>query len=165
MSIHSIEPSHIVGSVNDAANELYDELLTTGSSLLLTDVIKVFVNAVKEYVGWSGRLLTEPPAGVDPAQPTRLVIDENTVLSVADWLIIKPLVMAHCELVQAKRMEGAQGLGVNPTGMGTSEARSLYNEALRQMQKEAFQCEPFTVDTPQDNKGISLLFQTNEGGK
>lgn len=161
MSIYDTDEEHVVGSVNDAAQELYDELLTTGYSLIFEDVVKVFKNTIKEYVGWSGRLLTQTPQGLADVKKPLLVINENTVLSVTDWLIIKPVVMAHCDLVQAKRMEGAQGLGVNPAGMSSSEARTLYSDAVLKMQKESFQCEPFTVDTPQNDRGLDLFFTSN----
>lgn len=161
MSIYDTDEEHVVGSVNDAAKELYDELVTTGYSLILEDVIKVFINTIKEYVGWSGRLLTQTPQGLANVKKPLLAINENTVLSVTDWIIVKPVVMAHCDLVQAKRMEGAQGLGVNPAGMSSSEARTLYSDAVLRMQKESFQCEPFTVDTPQNNNGLNLFFTSN----
>lgn len=151
MSIYDFDTENVIGTIQEASSELYDELLTTGSSMLLSDVVKVFVMSTKKYVGWSGQLTTLP---VDPMEAgstvrPKLIINENTVISVGDWLIIEPVVRAHCDLVQAKRMEGAQGLGVNSTGMTTSEARGYYDEAIKQMQKEAFQAEPYTIETPQ----------------
>lgn len=156
MSTNDIEVIHVIGSIQDAAKKLYDELLTSGSSLLLSDVTKVFINAAEKYAAWSGRLLTEPLPGSLTTQKPLLVITENTVLDVTDWVIIEPLIRAHCDLVQAKRMEGAQGLGVNPSGMSSSEARGYYDEALLRMQKEAFQREPFTIETPQNNSSSAI---------
>ena len=161
MSHDELDGYYVVGSINDAAKELYDELLTSGSSLLLSDVVKVFINTTKKYVGWSGRLLNKPLPGSDLSQKPLLMITENTVIDVTDWLIIEPVIRAHCDLVQARRMEGAQGLGVNPTGMSSSEARGYYDEALLKMQKEAFQGEPFTIKTPQNNSGLISFFANN----
>lgn len=161
MSNHDINATYVTGTIQEAAFDLYNELLTSGSSLLESDVVKVFITTAKKYAGWSDRLLTDLLPGSDPTQKPLLVINENTVLDVTDWIIIEPVIRAHCDLVQAKRMEGAQGLGVNPSGMSSSEARGYYDEALLKMQKEAFQCEPFTVDTPQKKIGVTPFFMNN----
>ena len=68
------------------------------------------------------------------------------------------MVRAHCDLVQARRMEGAQGLGVQQTGMMTSEALQLYKDAVEVMKKEAFQCQPFSVEVPDTERKRDDLF-------
>lgn len=149
MSTSDTDATHVIGTIQDAAQELYDELLTTGSSVRLSEVVKVLITNTKKYAGWSGEL-QHYPSVKDDDKPL-LTITANTVLGVDDWLIIEPMARAHCDLVQARRMEGAQGLGVNPTGMTTSEALQLYKDSIEQMKREAFQCQPFSVDTPEDS--------------
>lgn len=149
MSTSDTDATHVIGTIQDAAQELYDELLTTGSSVRLSEVVKVLITNTKKYAGWSGELQHHPSVK-DDDKPL-LAITANTVLGVDDWLIIEPIVRAHCDLVQARRMEGAQGLGVNPTGMTTSEALQLYKDAIEQMKREAFQGQPFSVETPNDS--------------
>lgn len=147
----------IIGTLKDAAKALYDELLTSGSSLLLEDVLKVFMKSTEHYVTWSGKKLLNKINDADP-EPTSILdlssVKSSTLISRTDWSIMETLVRAHCDLVQAKRIEGMQGLGLNTTAMSSSEARGYYDEALKEMKKEAFQCEPYTVDTPQSDIGI-----------
>ncbi|MGP5192921.1 hypothetical protein ACTXJO_04685 [Psychrobacter celer] len=150
MSVNDTDANHVIGTIEDAANDLYDELLTTGYSLLLSDVVKVFIINTKKYAGWSGELQHCPKSDESCVKPL-LVIDENTVLGVDDWVIVEPVIRAHCDLVQARRMEGAQNLGVQPAGMSSSEARQLYDDAVKTMQKEAFQFQPFSIEIPKDD--------------
>ena len=156
MSTSDTDATHVIGTIQDAAQELYDELLTTGSSVRLSEVVKVLITNTKKYAGWSGEL-QHYPSVKDDDKPL-LTITANTVLGVDDWLIIEPMVRAHCDLVQARRMEGAQGLGVQPTGMTTSEALQLYKDALELMKKEAFQCQPFSVEVPDTERRRDDLF-------
>lgn len=150
MSTSDTDATHVIGTLQDVAQELYDELLTTGSSVRLSDINKLLITNAKKYAGWSGELQTCPSIDKSCDKPL-LVITANTVLYVDDWLILEPVIRAHCDLVQARRMEGAQGLGVQPTGMMASEALQLYKEAIEQMKREAFQCQPFSVDVPDDS--------------
>ena len=149
MSTSDTDATHVIGTIQDAAQELYDELLTTGSSVRLSEVVKVLITNTKKYAGWSGEL-QHYPSVKDDDKPL-LIVTANTVLGVDDWLIIEPMVRAHCDLVQARRMEGVQGLGVNPTGITTSEALQLYRDSIEQMKREAFQGQPFSVDVPDDS--------------
>ena len=156
MSTTDTDAHHVIGSLQDASEELYEELLTSGSSVLLSDIIKIMITNAKKYAGWSGELQHCPLEDESCVKPL-LTITANTVLGVDDWLIVEPVVRAHCDLVQARRMEGAQGLGVQPSGMSSSEALQYYKEALEVMKREAFQCQPFSVDVPKD-KIFNLLF-------
>lgn len=156
MSTSDTDATHVVGTIQDAAKELYDELLTTGSSVRLSEVVKVLITNTKKYAGWSGELQHYPSDKAD--DKPLLTITDNTVLGVDDWLIIEPMVRAHCDLVQARRMEGAQGLGVQQTGMTTSEALQLYKDAVETMKKEAFQCQPFSVEIPDTERKRDDIF-------
>lgn len=157
MSTSDTDTTHVIGTLQDVAQELYDDLLTTGSSVRLSDINKLLITNVKKYAGWSGELQTCPSTDKSCDKPL-LVITANTVLSVDDWIIIEPVVRAHCDLVQARRMEGAQGLGVQQTGMMTSEALQLYKDAVEVMKKEAFQCQPFSVEVPDTERKRDDLF-------
>ena len=156
MSTSDTDATHVIGTIQDAAQELYDELLTTGSSVRLSEVVKILITNTKKYAGWSGELQHYPSDSAD--DKPLLTITANTVLGVDDWLIIEPMVRAHCDLVQARRMEGAQGLGVQQTGMMTSEALQLYKDAVEVMKKEAFQCQPFSVEVPNTERRRDDLF-------
>ena len=145
MSTSNSDANHVMGTVQDVAQILYDELLKGGSSLMLSEVVKAVINGAVKYAGWSGEL-QHCPTDDDSCKAPLLSITANTVLGVDDWLIIEPLVRAHCDLIQARRLEAAQNLGVQPSGMSTSEAKQYYEEALLTLKKEAFQCEPFSIE-------------------
>ncbi|WP_199506826.1 MULTISPECIES: hypothetical protein [unclassified Psychrobacter] len=130
------------GSIEQVANELYDELLTTGSSLLDEEVLKIVINAAKAYHTWSGELAATDDNGV-------LTIDSATVIAVDDWEIMQPVVLAHCDLTQARRLEAMQEPNA---GISTSEAMQLYKDALATMKKEAFQFMPASFDLGEDDK-------------
>jgi hypothetical protein len=149
MSTTSTDAHHVKGTIQIVASQLYDELLTTGSSVMLSDVVKILILNTEKYAGWSGELQHCPKEDESCVKPL-LTITENTVLGMDDWIIIDPVVRAHCDLVQARRMEGAQGLGVQPAGMSSSEALQLYKDAIITMQKESFQYQPFSVELPDD---------------
>lgn len=150
------ETTYVMGTVADVAADLYDELLTTGSSVMLDEVVKVIITNIKKYAGWSGQFQDPPASANDSAKPV-LSITANTVLGMDDWIITEPVVRAHCDLVQARRMEAAQNLGVQPSGMTSSEALQLYKDAIEVMKKEAFQCQPFSVDMPDIKTPYSFL--------
>ena len=157
MSTTDTDAHHVIGSLQDASDELYDELLTTGSSVMLSDVVKIMIVNTKKYAGWSGELQHCPKEDASCVKPL-LIITENTDLGVDDWITLEPVVRAHCDLVQDRRMERAQQLGVRPTGMSSSEALQYYKEALDVMKREAFQCQPFSVDIPETDT-LDLFFK------
>lgn len=150
MSTSDTDAMHVVGSIQFAADALYEELLMSGYSVTDEDMVKVFITNTKKYAGWSGELQHCPKDDESCKNPL-LSITADTVLSVDDWIIIEPVIRAHCDLVHAKRMEGAQNLGVQSVGVSSSEARQSYIDALEVMKKECFQCQPFSVDVPEDD--------------
>ncbi|WP_352309093.1 hypothetical protein [Psychrobacter sp. W2-37-MNA-CIBAN-0211] len=147
MSTTDCDKTRVYGTTLDVAADLYSELLTTGYSLLESDVIKVLTINIKKYAAWADAF-NDAPATDDECVRPKLVIDDTTVIGVDDWAIIEPLVRAHCDLVQARRMEGAQNLGVQGAGLSSSEARQIYADAETAMKKEAFQFQPFSTETP-----------------
>lgn len=144
MSTSSTDATHVMGTLFEVASDLYDELVTSGSSVTIDDVVKIVIDATKKFAAWSGEMQHCPKEDASCKSPL-LDITQNTVVTVDDWVLIEPVVRAHCDLVQARRMEGYQGLGGQPSGMLSSEALQYYKEALEVMKKEAFQFQPFTV--------------------
>ncbi len=137
-------PKYTNGNISFLANWLYEEYITMGYSLLYSDIEVAILNEVKDYIPWNGELKSLNDKETDSLLP--LDIDGETVLTVEEWAIIKPVVQAYCDIIQAKRLEGTQNLGVQPVGMTASEAKQAYREVRLQMQKEAFDCEPHSVD-------------------
>lgn len=154
-------PKYLDGSISEIAQNVYEGLITTGYSLLYSDIEVVIIDAVKDYVSWGGEIRSLNDTETDDI--VLLQVDGDTLLGVDEWSIIKPVVTAHCEVIQSKRMEGSQNLGVQPVGIASGEAKQLYKEAVEQMKKEAFDSEPYTVtldeavtSTTTNNNTVSL---------
>ena len=158
MSTSNTDANHVMGTIQDVAQLLYDELLMSGSSLMLTEVVKTVISATTKYASWSGLLQHCPKDDASCKNPL-LSVTANTVLGVDDWAIIEPLVRAHCDLTQARRLEASQNLGVQPIGMSSSEALQYYNEAILTLKKEAFQCEPYSLDVVSKPSGFLSIWQ------
>lgn len=154
-------PKYLDGSISEIAQNVYEGLITTGYSLLYSDIEVVIIGAVKDYVSWGGEIRSLNDTETDDI--ILLQVDGGTLLGVDEWSIIKPVVIAYCEVIQSKRMEGSQNLGVQPVGIASGEAKQLYKEAVEQMKKEAFDSEPYTVtldeavtSTTTNNNTVSL---------
>lgn len=137
-------PYAVVGTLRQFCQDLYEELLTSGYSLLLDDIELLALTDVKLLAGWT-RLDAQY---VDDASvlPMTISLTLDISLLADEWAIVLPVIRAHCDLLQARRMEGSQALGVQPFGIGSSEALQTYNTAIEQMKKEAFNHTPFSID-------------------
>ena len=64
MSTTDCDKTRIYGTLTDVAADLYDELLTTGYSLIDTDVLKVLITNTKKYATWADAFnVAEPDNG------------------------------------------------------------------------------------------------------
>lgn len=136
-------PQAIAGPIRQLAAKLYDELLTSGYSLLDSDVEHLALENVKIYTAWA-RLECQFFNKEQP-KPDYFDLTLDNILTVDEWAIILPCVRSHCDIMQARRMEGSQALGVMPFGISSSEAMQNYNQCLEIMKKEAFCYEPFSI--------------------
>ena len=139
----------IIGTIAERADNVYDEILTDGYSLLPEEVLKIIIRSAEKYATWSNQLqpdfdINSVNINDEPPAQSRLLINSDTILSADDWVIIEPVVVAHIDLTQARRNEAA---GITETGMPSSEARQLHKDALADMEKRAFQFQPFTIST------------------
>lgn len=128
------------GTVEAGAMQLYDELAGNGYSLLPEDVLKAAQIDVQYYVGWA----------MPEAQRRSVIIrllDNQMPLEAYEWAIIDPVLRAHCDLLQARLVEGSRSLGGDGFGLNVSEANQIYNEARKNMQQEAFCEPPFSIVT------------------
>lgn len=118
------------------SNIMFEEYGLLGYSLDAEDVCTALINDFRFYAGWeethqqrSGALST---------------INPEYVLSLGEWAIIEPVLRAHCDFIQAQRVESTASLGGERFGLTASEASQNYKEAKEQMKREAFIEEPFT---------------------
>lgn len=135
------------GTVADGALQLFDELSATGYSLLYDDVLRAAVIDVQYYAAW---------AVLDSQRQATALnrIGEDTRLAAYEWAIIDPVLRAHCDLLQARLVEGSRSLGGDGFGLAVSEANQIYNEARKLMQQEAFCEPPFSLNYPTDPFGF-----------
>lgn len=116
--------------LRDKIPALLDEFLLSGYSLSEEDVAGVLLSALSLLVGWGQH---KSHQGLD------------TLIGTDEWVIMEPVVRSHCDLIQARRMEGTQSLGMTNFGLSVSEATSNYHQALDTFKREAFCEEPFSV--------------------
>lgn len=143
---HVTQYPTVIGRLSEFCDSLYDELLTSGYSLLPDDVQNIVLQEVRFLAGWC-RLACQhsdddPPLGGFGS----FHIDLDTVLLADEWVVIEQAVRSHCDLVQARRMEGSQALGVTPFGISSSEALQNHTQARETMKREAFHHAPFSVE-------------------
>lgn len=128
------------GSIKDVATQLYEELSGNGYSLLPEDVINTTVLEAQYYAAW--QMLQAQKNATSP-----MPLDQNIVLEAAEWAILDPVIRAHCDLQQARLMEGSRSLGGEGFGLDVNTANQIYTEARKNMQDEAFFEPPFSYTT------------------
>lgn len=136
-------PSYLgitAGSIKDVSTQLYEELSSNGYSLLPEDVINTAVLETQYYAAWQMLQVQKNAASPMP-------LDQNIVLEAAEWAILDPVLRAHCDLQQARMMEGVRSLGAEGFGLDVNTATQIYNEARKGMQDEAFFEAPFSYVT------------------
>lgn len=132
-------PSADAGTLKQRVPALMDELIMSGYSLSEEDVEGVVLSAASLLVSW-GRLDWQRQKG----DGGHLGLD--TPITADEWGIMEPVVRAHCDLIQARRMEGTQSLGMTTFGLSVSEATSHYHQAIETLKREAFCEAPFSID-------------------
>lgn len=126
------------GSINELAVLLDDHYISHGYSINKEDILDVLKVNFLFYTAW-GETQTQREGTVS-------TIDENTVISVAEWGIIEPVIRAHLDWIQAQRMESTASLGVQSFGLSVPESKSIFDASKETMKKEAFISQPFTID-------------------
>ncbi|MFK6686377.1 hypothetical protein Q4372_18100 [Acinetobacter baumannii] len=121
----------VAGSIQQLSEELYKEYQLTGYSILLEDIVKAFIEETKSYAGWA-------TLDCQTKAITSIELNESIELNGDEYVIIVPLVKAHCDLLQARLVEATRGLGVESYGLSVSEAQQNYNEKKEALPKLAF---------------------------
>lgn len=132
-------PRLTVGTIAELSTTLHAELQMSGYSLLFEDVRDAVLCEAQLYAGWA---TFEEQRFANAA----IELDESLPIDAYEWVFIEPVVRAHCEMLQAIRMEGSRSLGTESFGLSVSEARQIYNEQRDLLPKNAFISAPFTMD-------------------
>lgn len=119
------------------AEHLFNEYGLLGYSLTVEDIEIALINDVRFYAGWEETYQQE--------KGESSVIDRSYKLAVNEWAVLEPVIRAHCDFIQAQRVEGTGSLGGERFGLTVSEASQNYSNAKDVMKKEAFVEGPFTI--------------------
>lgn len=124
-----------LGNVITVSALVANEFTMVGYSLTDLDIQSALISDFALYAGWCTPYTKE--------NFLETPLDETQVISFNDWAVLEPLVRAHCELLQAQRVEGTGSLGNERFGLSVSEATQNYNLAKETMKKEAYVEAPF----------------------
>ena len=132
-------PRLLAGAVGQLAASLHTELVNSGYSLMPEDVLLCVVQAVCKYAAWDTLDAQRNATG-------SVSVDSRLVLAAHEWQIIEPLVRAHCDLIQANRMEASRSLGMEQVGMSVSEAMQGLQMQQDLLAQRAFCAPPFAIE-------------------
>lgn len=124
------------GSIASLSDRLFDEYGLIGYSLTPDDILTAIVSDMTFYAGWE--------ATSQQAKGVAVTINAQYVITIDEWAVLEPVVRAHCDFIQAQRVEGTGSLGGERFGLSVSEANQNYINAKEVMKKEAFIEPPFT---------------------
>lgn len=136
--VDGIYPTTTVGTVQTLAQALYDELIMSGYSLTIEDVQLVVNCEAKYYSGWASFETQYTAVAAIP-------LDLTLPIDAYEWSFLEPLCRAHCDLLQAQRVEGSRSLGGEQFGLQVSEAKQLYDVEREKLPKLAFIAPPYTL--------------------
>lgn len=126
------------GTIAQLSERLYLEYGLIGYSVTPEDIEVALANDFIFYAGWCTTYTQR--------QGLQTNIDRTQIISVNEWAVIEPVIRAHCEFMQASRMEGTGSLSLERFGMSVSEAQPAYANAKLEMQKNSFVEAPFNLD-------------------
>lgn len=126
------------GTIASLSNQLFNEYGLSGYSLTPSDIETALIADFKVYAGWA--------TTATQARGMVTEIDGTQSIELGEWVVIEPVIRAHCELIQAQRMEATASLGGERFGLSVSEAAQKYSDAKLEAEKKAFIEEPFYFD-------------------
>lgn len=139
VTLEQAYPPITVGTLTELSDRLYLELAQSGYALMPEDIQAVMIEAASMYAAWATFNIQETQ---DTAQP----LDGSLPLDASEWFIMQPLVRSHCDLLQARRMEGAGSLGGERFGLSVGEAQQIYDLAREALPKDATVIAPYSIE-------------------
>lgn len=121
-----------MATIRELASRLQSEERLAGVPLDEEVVVAQAVSAARFYYGFA---LPEP---WDQALRTFDDVTPESVLSVSEWAIIRPLFMLYVEREVALQLEASRGLGVDPYGRTSSEIAAEITQLETSMPQIAF---------------------------
>ncbi|MCU4320600.1 hypothetical protein KTH44_15900 [Acinetobacter bereziniae] len=126
-----------IGTIQSLSSLIATEYMLSGYSLTEEDIKTALIIDFAIYSAWGKTYAKENNLAVS--------LDQNQIVSFGDWAVLEQLVKAHCDLIQAQRVEATGSLGGERFGLTVSEANQIYNSAKESMKKEAFVEKPYVI--------------------
>ncbi|MDR6630385.1 hypothetical protein J2X86_002440 [Acinetobacter lwoffii] len=126
------------GTIASLSDQLFNEYGLSGYSLTPSDIETALIADFKVYAGWV--------TTATQARGQGTTLDGTQSVELGEWAILETVIRAHCELIQAQRMEATASLGGERFGLSVSEASQKYSDAKLEAEKKAFIEEPFFID-------------------
>lgn len=139
--MHFSPGTQITSSIDAIVQKLQDSLSAQGYALLESDIQSVVFDEVHYYASRCAVLEYQRTA------TQAFELNGDVTLTGDEWAIIEPCVRAHCDLKQARLMEGSASLNGSTFSIGVSEAINLYNDKRLAMFQDAFIEPPFSFQT------------------
>lgn len=125
------------GTIASLAASLVQEFALSGYSLFNDEVETAIIQDLRFYSAFQSTV--QQKRGI-PAQ-----LDREYIVFISEWGLLEPVVRAHCEILQAKRMESTASLGTERFGLSVSEAEQAYSLAKENLPKNAFVSKPVVI--------------------
>lgn len=123
------------GTIALLSDGLFNELALSGYSVTPDEIETALIADFKFYAGWTSTYTQK--MGLATA------LDRTQRIALSEWAILDPVIRAHCDMIQASRMEATGSLGPERFGLTVSEATIAYTEAKREAESKTFMEEPF----------------------
>ena len=123
------------GTIASLSDQLFNEYGLSGYSLTPDDIQTALIADFKLFAGWA--------TTSTQAKGLTTTLDGTQSVELGEWAVIEPLIRAHCEMIQAQRVEATASLGGERFGLSMSEASQKYSDAKLEAEKNAFVEEPF----------------------
>lgn len=121
----------VLKSMTDISSSLYDELLFNGDAISLDDVKQSIIKHMQILAGWQALTHRQEP------------LDDDVMIEYGEWAVLYPVVRAHLDYVQAKRMEGSRAISGEAFGKDVNTAYQDYKYELDELPKKSFCEKPF----------------------
>lgn len=131
----SDEPRPILLSIVNLTNNLYEELLFNGDAITTDDIKKSIMDHLHVLAGW--QKLTHHQESLNDG--------DEVMIEYGEWAILRPVVRAHLDCMQAKRMEGSRAISGDSFGKDVNTAYQDYKFELDELPKKAFCERPFWI--------------------
>lgn len=126
------------GSLNELAGLLLEEFFSKGYALSELEVLEVLKTECRYMMSWT-------PLNLSPELAV-IHVNENTELSNGEWGVLEPVIRAHCDLLQAQRVDASKSLGEVGFGLTVSEAEQTYLQERDAIPKKCFIEAPYSIE-------------------